>query len=80
MYQAVGFDLLGETLLIQTLSSAYYALTKHPIYKNARRYREGSDNLIFIHNSGIHKLITIFDLYYDPDKVQDLFFYYVEMA
>ena len=81
MYEAVAYGSLGEAILLETLRSAYYALTKHPIYKNAKRYKEGSDDLVFIQNdSGIHQIITIFDLYLDPNKVQNLFFYYVEVA
>ena len=80
MYKAVGYNSLGETLLIHTLSSAYYAMTKKPIYREGERIKEGKECIAFIQNSGIHQIITTFGLYYDPDKMQNLFFYYVEMA
>ena len=80
MYKSIGIDLLGETLLIQTLSNAYYAMTFHPVRK-CSRFKEGSDNLIFIQqDSGIHKIITTFGLSLNPDTLQQKFFYYVEVA
>ncbi len=80
MYKAVEYNSLGETLLIQTLSNAYYAMTKKPIYREGARIKEGQQCLTFIQNSGIHQVITIFDLSLNPDKLQDLFFYYIEVA
>jgi len=80
MYKAVGLDSLGETLLIHTLSNAYYAMTKKPIIREGSRIKEGQECITFIQNSGIHQIITSFGLYLDPDKMQNLFFYYVEVA
>ena len=81
MYKAINLDLLGETLLLKTLSSAYYALTQHPIYKNSKRFEKGSADLAFIvKDSGIHKIITTFGLSLNPDTLQQQFFYYVEVA
>ena len=75
-----GYQNLGERLLISTLSSAYYALTKHPIYKNAKRYQDGSDSLSYILNGGLDKTIGLFGLDLDPDRLKELFFFYVEIA
>ena len=80
MYKAVGYNSLGETLLIHTLSSAYYAMTKKPILREGNRIREGQNCLVFMQDSGLHKIITTFGLYYDPDKLRNMFFYYVHIA
>jgi len=80
MYKAVGYNSLGETLLINTLSSAYYAITKHDAQREGYRIKEGRECLAFVQNSGVHQIITIFGLSLNPDKVQELFFYYVEVA
>ena len=80
MYEKIEINSLGETLLVQTLSSAYYALTFHPVRKGSR-VREGSANLNFIQQeSGIHKIISAFGLSLNPDTLQQTFFYYVHMA
>ena len=75
-----GYYDLGERLLIDTLSSAYYALTKNPIYKNAKRYKEGSDSLSYVLGGGLDKTIDLFGLDLDPGRLKELFFFYVEIA
>lgn len=80
MYKALGLQSLGEALIVNTLSSAYYAATKHPIYKNASRYANGSDCLAFIKNEKFDSIIEIFGLDVDPENLREMFFMYVEMA
>ena len=80
MYKAVGYNSLGETLLIYTLSNAYYAITKKPIIREGSRIKEGQECIAFIQNSGIHQIITSFCLYLDPHKLQNMFFYYIHVA
>ena len=81
MFKSIEIDRLGEQLLLHTLSNAYYAMTKSPIIYQTKRIINAQSDLIFIQDeSGIHKIITTFGLYYNPDKLQNLFFYYVEVA
>lgn len=80
MYKIVGYNSLGETLLIYTLSNAYYAMTKKPIVRIGERIKEGQECIAFIQNSGIHQIITAFNLYLDPDKLQNQFFFCVKVA
>ena len=81
MFKAVAIDSLGETILIQMLSNAYYAMTKSPIIYQTKRIKESREDLIFIQNdSGIHKITTTFGLCYDSNKLQNMFFYYVHIA
>lgn len=80
MYNAVALRNLGEAMIINTLSSAYYAMTKHPIYKRASRYAEGSDCLAFIQSDRFRETIEMFGLDVDPDRLRETFFVYVELA
>lgn len=75
MYKAttiniLGWDRLGQELLISSLKNAHYAIT----------HKESNECIAFLYGSGIHQIITTFDLYLDPDKTQNLFFYYVKVA
>ena len=81
MYKPIEIDKLGEILLLDTLRNAYYAMTKSPIVYQTKKIINAQSDLAFIQNeSGIHKIITTFGLYYDPNKLQNMFFYYVHMA
>ena len=81
MFKPVEINRLGECLLIHTLSNAYYAMTKSPIVYQTKKIINAQSDLTFITlESGIHRIITTFGLYYDPDKLQNMFFYYVHMA
>ena len=81
MYKLANIGSLGETILLQVLNNAYYAMTKSPVIYQTKHIKEAREDLIFIQNrSGIHKIITTFGLYYDPDKLQEKFFYCVHIA
>ena len=81
MFKPIEIDRLGECLLISTLSNAYYAMTKSPIIYQTKRIIEAQSDLAFIKNeSGIHKITTTFGLFYNPDTLQNMFFYYVHIA
>lgn len=71
MYNILSWNSLGEALLIEGLSNAYYILSHHSQYLNLP---------LFIQNSGIHRIVTTFDLHIDPDKLQNQFFYCVKVA
>ena len=80
MYKAINLDLLGETLLVKTLSSAYYIITESPIIRWTEQKKEAQEALYLIQNSGIHKIVKMFGLSIDADKLQNLFFYYIKIA
>ena len=80
MYKAVNVGSLGEAVLVNTLSSAYYALTKSQAERIGKRIKEGKECLALIQNSGIHQITQIFGLDIDPEKLEQLFFYYVDIA
>lgn len=80
MYKAISYNSLGESLLIHTLSNAYYAITQNQAKREGCRIKEGKECLAFVRNSGVHEIVTVFDLKLNPDKVQELFFYYIEVA
>ena len=72
---------LGEHLLIRTLSNAYLMMTKSPILYQTKGIKEAKEDFAFIQNdSGIHKIITTFGLYYNPDTLQNNFFYCMHIA
>ena len=81
MFKPIQIDRLGEELLLQTLSNAYYAMTKSPIIYQTKKIINAQSDLTFITlESGIHKITTTFGLCYNPDKLQNMFFYYVHVA
>lgn len=85
MYQQTSINLtgyrsLGEAILVNNLSCAYYALSHHPIYKNTKKLRDAQESLNFIQNSGVYTIVNIFGLDIEPDILVDKFFLYVEMA
>ena len=80
MYKAVTISSLGEALLLSTLSSAYYAITKHSAQHIGSRIRDGQQSLYFIKNSGLYQMAQIFGINMDIEKLQNLFFYYVDVA
>lgn len=79
MYKALNYDSMGETLLINTLSNAYYAMTKKA-EREGHRIKEGKECIAFIQNSGIHQIIAMFQLDINPNTLQNLFYYYVHIA
>ena len=69
----IGFKILGEQLLIHTLSCACYFLSNSPTY-NSKTFREGSTSLNYVNNSGIETMINYFQLNLDSNKIKTLFF------
>lgn len=82
MYKIEDWSNLGEQYLKSTLKNAHYALTKksEPSERWKKHFQESSNALIFIQNSGIHKIVETFGLIYNPDTLQNQFFYYVHIA
>ena len=87
MYKAIeiksllNINSLGEAILLQTLSNAYYLITKSPVIRYTEHKREAEQDLQFVkEKSGIYQIINIFSLSMDADKLQNLFFYYVKVA
>ena len=73
-----GYQSLGETLIIYTLSCAYFKISNKWIYPNTKRQRIGSDSLASMENGGIGKIINYFALNLNEDILLDKFFYLVK--
>ena len=73
-----GYQSLGETLIVYTLSCAYFRMSNTSVYHNTKRQRMGSDSLAYIENGGIGKIINFFDLNLNENVLLDTFFYLAE--
>lgn len=84
MYKIEEIDLIneiGEKLLVRALSNAYFLMCKSPIIYQTKDVKKAQSDLTFIQEkSGIHKIVTTFGLYYDPEKLQNHFYYCVHIA
>lgn len=63
---------LGEQIIVQAVSNAYFVLTSTPIYINTIRQREGWESLQFICGSGLEYTITIFQLHLEADRIREI--------
>ena len=70
-----GYQSLGETLIVYTLSCAYFKMSNIFVYHNTKRQRVGSDSLVYIENGGIGKIIDYFNLNLNENILLDKFFY-----
>ena len=68
---------IGESVLIETLRSAAYFVTRS---SNGQRFNESSACYLFVQGTGLDVLIQRFHLDYDPEKIRDTFNYCVRHA
>jgi len=70
----IGYKILGESILVNTLSTAYLTVAKTPVYTNTKIQREAMESIIFIFDGSVDVVIQDFGLGYNPDKLRVLFF------
>lgn len=72
---------LGQSILIETLKSAFFFITcsnnvpKH--FRDRPLFEESKACYFFIQGTGFDELISSYYLDYDPDSIRDGFNYYV---
>jgi hypothetical protein len=74
----IAYKNLGETLLAHTLSTAYLTVAKTPLYTNTKVQHEAMESIVFILDGGVDVIIADFALGYNPDKLKELFFYFLK--
>lgn len=74
MDEYIPIHFLGERLIFHTLSCAYLLICRSTAcYENMKWKRDSFDSLIFITSDGLDKIITIFNLQYNPELLKDMF-------
>jgi len=77
---------LGESVLVETLRSASYFISRtgngyHPkFWREQDRLKEGESCYYFVQGTGLDILIEYYDLGYNPNEVRDQFNYWVRHA
>ena len=78
MFEKIFLQNVGETIIYQAFSNAWYVVSKDIQRPNTKRHRRGLEDVYYIEGSSLENTIAYFGLGLRADKLREVFWWEIE--